>query len=206
MKKKLYIIPVLLCFFLSGLFSQQLINIDGPRRSFEYRDIEVSGDLVFLLGVNASLLEIQVFDRAALALGGKKAGCPTIGNFVLGKNVATRMAVGNGRVYIAAGDKGIIVLDVTNLKAITLAGMMPVATSATDVLVDGPTLYVGGKRSFSTYAIGDSGMPALLGSLEMPGTAYGMCKQGTRVLWPRDRGNCLFLMSQTRRRPLLSIR
>ncbi len=181
MKNPAALIPVLMICFLSGLFGQQLISIDGPRRSFEYRDIEVSGDLVFLLGVNSSLLELQVFDRAALALGNKKTGCPTIGNFVLEKHVASRMAAGAGRVYIAAGEKGIVVLDVANLKAITLVGILPVTTSATDVLVDGNTLFVGGKKSFSTYAIGDSGLPVLLGTLEMPGTAYGMCKQGSRV-------------------------
>ncbi len=156
--------------------------------------IAVAGDTAYL-GVGPRLILLDVADPRAPRQVGQSQALPGL---VQDVDVVGDLA------YVAAGDAGLVVLDISERGSPHQVGAVQTRGSASRLVVQGGLAYVGAQNLLTVIDIAESSAPREVGWLEMPGevsalavvsgTAYIAHQKGLHVVdvsdpaQPRERG------------------
>jgi hypothetical protein len=87
-----------------------------------------------------------------------------------------------GLAFIAARDKGLLIVDISNPRAPVLKGSFDTPGEALEVVVLGDTAYVAdGPEGFRVVDVRNTSAPVSLGHLDTPGSASGIAVTGKTV-------------------------
>lgn len=122
-------------------------------------------------GAFSASIQIQVESFAPQALA-----------FLRIPGFANGVAVEGDHAYVAAGAAGLVVVDVSDLRAPFIAGSVDTPGNANDVRVQGGLVYVAdGAAGLAVIDASDPAAPGILGTVDTPGTATDLAVVGSRV-------------------------
>ncbi len=133
-------------------------------------DIELRGDKAYCAFLDG-LMILDLSDPKDPA---------TLATLHLGGGLA--VAVSGTTVLVAAGDKGLVVIDAGNPGSPLLKSVLDTAGEARDVLVSGSMAFVAdGPEGVLAVDIADPAAPRIAGAWDSPGEATGLALAGTTV-------------------------
>ena len=118
---------------------------------------------------------------AALVLAGSANGqcVPGILGFVDTPEFATGVALSGAVAYVADGDSGLQVIDVSDPGSPVILGSVRTPDHARGVAVSGALAYVADEHfGLQVIDVSDPANPVILGSVDTPGLAYGVAISG----------------------------
>jgi peroxiredoxin len=154
-------------------------------------DIEVVGDLAYVLDEQAGLYVLDVADRGRFA---------EVGHLFLG-GLARDLRVDGDYAYIAAGAAGLLIVDVSDPTAPALVSQTPTHGTAVRVGYDDDRVSVAAWNDTRVYDVSDRARPAIIGAARLEQTLEYTTADGdtlhpditSRVLGTEIHGDTLFV-------------
>ncbi len=146
------------------------LTVAGSTLWTKAHDIEIRGTLAYCAFQNG-LRILDITDAQIPAL---------LSQVYLGGGFA--VDVKDQLAFVAAADKGLAVIDVSNPKAPVLKSILDTPGEARDVVVNGPYAYVAdGPAGLLVVDIRNPAAPKVAGSWDSPGESLGLMLRGTTV-------------------------
>ncbi len=112
---------------------------------------------------------------------------PTALSFIRIPGYPNGVAVQDDYAYVAAGGRGLYVVDVSDLEAPVIAGSVEIPGNANDVRVDGGWVYLAaGSAGLAIVDVADPAAPSLAAALDLGGTAIDLAVADGRAYVAAD--------------------
>jgi len=146
--------------------------------------LAADGDLLYCLSSDDPAV-LYAFSLPGAAAASKTA--KPIGALGFGNVKARRIAAAGGKVFVAAGEKGVIVVDAKDPARMKVSGSLSAGGApARSVLAADGRLYVGFDGGMAVYDTASAGLPSKLAEVPVAGIPFDLAAEGRRLyaaLW-----------------------
>lgn len=155
--------------------------------TYESSDLTIAsfgaeGGVVFAGRDGTAVVMVAAGGRTATVQVTVESFSPTALSFLELPGFANGVAVAGDYAYVAAGQAGLVVVDVSDLQAPRIVGTANTPGNANDVRVSGSFAYVAdGDRGLQIVDVSNPAAPRIAGSVDTRGTATDLAVRGSLV-------------------------